>query len=617
MTTPFIRRCIVTGLSTLAFSMAAPSASAAIRAPWLDEPYTYVGDGESIQRVLQIFVHQFGLKVDIDTGVTATINGEIAERTPKEFLDRLASMHGFDWYLDSGTLYVSAISKRQRKMIKAPAGVISQLRSALDGAGVYQDRFGWGELVGQGQLLVYGPPAYVRRLSQMVDLIAAAPSGYEIALFPLKYANVEDRVITYRDKETTIPGVASIVRGIAGGIPDLASKKLPPLPPDVNKNVNANTNADILSRGPAPTIGTGTGTSDDATVSVGAWRASQGAAIIQSDVRMNALIVKAPPEMLSFYKRLIEQLDVDVPLVQIEVTILDIDSDYLDNVGVNWALSNTGSSRNIFDLNPMTATLNTILPRGLNLYSQINFLQRDGRGEVISKPSLLTMDNTAALFDSNETSYIRTRGERVAETKEVSAGLMFKVVPRVIRSDDPAHPELRKILLQIDIEDGKRVNSADAELPVFKKSTISTQAIVGDSESLLIAGHQHQERQTSTTKVPILGSLPLIGALFRHEKETSGRRTRFFIITPRIVSTLQLDNEVALPVFESSKEMRAGSDASKEPASTEPLSAPDKAPETPATNAVDTAAGTATDTTAGHATDPAANAATQQAPGNT
>ncbi|HEY4074874.1 MAG TPA: type III secretion system outer membrane ring subunit SctC [Herbaspirillum sp.] len=562
MTSLFFRRCVLIGLSTLALSSAAPVATAAIRAPWLDEPYTYVGNGESIQRVLQIFGRQFGLKVDIDTEVDDTINGEVAESTPKKFLDRMASMHGFDWYLDSGTLYISAIGKRQRKMIKAPAGVISQLRSALDGAGVYQERFGWGELVGQGQLLVYGPPAYVKRLTQTVDLIAAAPSGYEIALFPLKYANVDDRVISYRDKKTTIPGVASIVRGIAGGIPDLGGAASMPLAADANTNEDANMEAQLGNSAPADINANSIDLANkEANSGVGAWRASQGNVVIQSDVRMNALIVKAPPEMLSFYKRLIEQLDVDVPLVQIEVTILDIDSDYLDHVGVNWALSNTGSGgHSLFDLTPMAATINTILPRGLNLYAQIDFLQRDGHGEVISKPSLLTMDNTAALFDSNETSYIRTRGERVAETKEVSAGLMFKVIPRVIRSDDPAHPAPRKILLQIDIEDGKRVNSANAELPVFKKSTISTQAIVGDSESLLIAGHQHQERQVTTSRVPILGSLPLVGALFRNEKETSGRRTRFFIITPRIVSTLQLDNEVALPVFDKARDMRAGSD---------------------------------------------------------
>jgi type III secretion protein C len=553
MIAPIFRRNIIACLLALSFSTATTSASAAIRAPWLDEPYTYVGNGESIQRVLRIFGRQFGLLVEIDTEVNDPINGEIAEQTPRKFLDRLASMHGFDWYLDNGTLYISAIGKRERKIIKAPAGVISQLRGALEGAGVYQQRFGWGELGGQGQLLVYGPPAYVNRLSQTIDMIAAAPSGFEIALFPLKYANVDDRIISYRDKNTVIPGVASIVRGIAGGVPDLASGLAASASPDNNSAVDAGNVVNVQAvQETAPTA---------AGNDTGVWRSEQGNIVVQSDVRMNALIIKAPHEMLAFYRRLVEQLDVDVPLVQIEVTILDIDSDYLDNVGVKWALDNTGGGRNLFGASPMRAAINTILPSGLNLYAQINFLQKNGRGEIISKPSLLTMDNTAALFDSNETSYIRNQGERVAETKEVSAGLMFKVVPRVIRDNNAEQHGRRKILLQIDIEDGKRVNSTDAELPVFKKSTISTQAIVGDSESLLIAGHQHQERQTSTSRVPFFGSLPLIGGLFRNKNETSGRRTRFFIITPRIVNTLQLDNQAALPLFDTAQTMHAGSDA--------------------------------------------------------
>jgi type III secretion protein C len=157
---------------------------------------------------------------------------------------------------------------------------------------------------------------------------------------------------------------------------------------------------------------------------------------------------------------------------------------------------------------------------------------------------------------------------------------MLKVVPRVIRNGNPDAPDPqdpRKILLQIDIEDGKRVNSSDEELPVFKKSTISTQAIVGDSESLLIAGHQHQQRLTTTTRVPILGSLPLIGGLFRNERQTNDRRTRFFIITPRIVRTLQLDNAAALPAFEAAREMHAGSESAP-PA---PVTPAPSAPTTP------------------------------------
>jgi type III secretion protein C len=533
----------------LVLATSAASVQAAMHSPWLDEPYTYIGTGESLQRVLQIFGRQFGLKIDIDADIDESVSGKIAEQTPQKFLDRLASMHAFDWYLDNGCLYISAIEKRQRKIINAPAAVIGQLREALDGAGVYREGFGWGELVGQGQLLIYGPPAYVRRVTTTVDMIASAPSGYEIGVFLLKYANVEDRIIAYRDKETTIPGIASIVRGIAGSAPDHDSNSSVPAQSGSAGIDGSDTIAPVAA-------------SEASTNGKSAWRAAQGNAIIQPDVRLNALIIKAPPETLSFYRQLIAQLDTEVPLIQIEVTILDVDSDYLDNIGAEWAASSGSRSgdRNLFSLNPMTATLNTILPRGLNVYAKINFLQRNGRGEVISKPSLLTMDNTAALFDSNDISYIRTQGERVAEAKEVSAGLMFKVVPRVIHTGDDAHSAHRKILLQIDIEDGKRINSTDEELPVFKKSTISTQAIVGDSESLLIAGHQRQEHRRQTSRVPILGSLPLIGALFRNETESNERLTRFFIITPRIVSTLQLDNKTALPTFETARGMRAGSD---------------------------------------------------------
>lgn len=585
------RNYLATGLATALFTLAVltpPGASAGT--PWLEEPYTYVGNGESIQRVLDIFGRQFGLKVDVGNDVAGAINGEVAEMTPGRFLDRLSSMHGFDWYLDAGILHISSINRRVRKIVKAPASVIGQLRNALGGAGVYESRFGWGELVGQGQLLISGPPAYVARLEQTIAMIATAPSGFQIALFPLKYANVEDREIVYRDKRTVIPGVATIVRSLAGGLPDRRTaagaagadnRQFPDTPAsiaitsarpgllqDIPSMFGRQGYATAQATTAAPRFdGPPAGNSDGSAAglqpgsdTVGNWRAYQGAAIVEADVRTNSLIIKAPPEMLAFYKQLIEQLDTEAPLVQIEVTILDIDSDYLENVGAKWALSNAHGGANLFDLSPLTATINTILPRGFNLNAQINLMQRDGHGEVISKPSLLTMDNTAALFDSSETSYIRTTGRNTSDAVPVRAGLSFKVVPRVIRTNAEKGDGNRKILLQIDIEDGKRINDTQQELPVFKQSTISTQAIVGENESLLIAGHQRSELQTVNTSVPGLGAIPLLGQLFRHKQENIMRRTRFFVITPRIVQTLALDNDVAMPVMETARGMRSGSD---------------------------------------------------------
>lgn len=589
------RNYLATGLAATLFTFAAlapPTASAGT--PWLEEPYTYVGNGESIQRVLDIFGRQFGLKVDVGNDVAGAINGEVAEMTPGRFLDRLSSMHGFDWYLDAGVLHISSINRRVRKIVKAPASVIGQLRNALGGAGVYESRFGWGELVGQGQLLISGPPAYVARLEQTIAMIATAPSGFQIALFPLKYANVEDREIVYRDRRTVIPGVATIVRSLAGGLPDrrtaagtdnrqftdkpagMANTATRPgllqdIPSLFGRQGYAAAQATVAAPRfdgePASNPDGGAAGLQTGSDAAGNWRAYQGAAMVEADIRTNSLIIKAPPEMLAFYKQLIEQLDTEAPLVQIEVTILDIDSDYLENVGAKWALSNTHGGANLFDLSPLTATINTILPRGFNLNAQINLMQRDGHGEVISKPSLLTMDNTAALFDSSETSYIRTTGRNTSDAVPVRAGLSFKVVPRVIRTNAENGDGNRKILLQIDIEDGKRINDTQQELPVFKQSTISTQAIVGENESLLIAGHQRSELQTVNTSVPGLGAIPLLGQLFRNKQENIMRRTRFFVITPRIVQTLVLDNDAAMPVMETARSMRSGSDpASDHPA---------------------------------------------------
>jgi len=265
---------------------------------------------------------------------------------------------------------------------------------------------------------------------------------------------------------------------------------------------------------------------------------------------LNAVIVKAAPEVQPLYRQLIEQLDVDVPLVQIEVTILDVDNDLAQNLGVDWGLSNIpGAAAAGIVGGPVAAAITTILPRGFNLSAKVHLLETEGRGQIVSKPSLLTMDNAEALLDMNETSFIRTVGERVAEARPVSAGLMFKVTPRVVTTED----NNKRVVLQVDIEDGKRINPTSEELPVLRNSTVSTQAMVNDGESLLIAGNQRNELQKSTSQVPVLGSIPGIGALFRHTRETKYNRTRVFVLTPHVVRPLTASGAaVSEPAFQQS-----------------------------------------------------------------
>lgn len=504
-----------------------------IGAPWLAQPYTYTGDRQPLTTVLRDFGRQFGLNVRVASGISGIVNGRVSAESPGKFLEQLGGLHGFDWFVDSGTLYVTPLSARIRRMLKVPPPMIAQVRSALQGLGLFNPRYGWGELGNQGQIIVSGPPAYVARIEEVIRNIASTPNNVQVAVYRLKYANVQDRTIKYRDREIVVPGVATILRGLE------------------------------------ETGATSVHGEDDASSAESEWGSFQRSAVIASDIRLNAIIVKASPDAQPFYRQLISQLDVNVPLVQIEVAILDIDSDLAENIGVNWALGNIASTAAGVAAGvagaPFSAALTTVLPRGFDLSARVHLLEKEGRGQVISKPSLLTMDNLQALFDTSETSYIRTVGERVVETTPVSAGLMLKVTPRVI---DTAPGEQRRILLQVDIEDGKRMNSTAEELPVLKTSTISTQAVIGDAESLLIAGHQRQEQQRSVERVPVLGSLPGIGALFRNTHDSQLNRTRFFVVTPRIVNTLSVEGTAGSDAFRQSQDMGAGIDT------TQPLTLP-------------------------------------------
>ena len=89
--------------------------------------------------------------------------------------------------------------------------------------------------------------------------------------------------------------------------------------------------------------------------------------------------------------------------------------------------------------------------------------------------------------------------------------------------------------MSINIQDGKDASKESQSVPIINNSSLNTQAIVHESESLLIGGFYKEENETSTTKIPVLGDLPILGTLFRSDKESKSRKVRMFLITPRII----------------------------------------------------------------------------------
>ncbi|MEK8029959.1 type III secretion system outer membrane ring subunit SctC [Ideonella sp. DXS29W] len=494
-------------------------------------PFIYKARGSTLRDVLKDFAKTYGATVASTLPGNLPLDGKFEGNSAEDFLDRLALAHQFTWFFYNGKLYISPQQDRVSQRIDIGEMTASDVKQALLGLGLYEPKFGWGELQEESAVLVSGPRDYVQLVKQAIgrEIETGDP---ETLMFRLKYAFLEDRQLTYRDKVVTVPGVLSILRNLAR---DTQSQ---------NNNLNDGGGAGSSSRlrtsgnsSPKP----GGDVPRNAPTTGGGRRESP--AIIEGDVRTNTIIVRDQPKRHAMYRSMIERLDVPQSMVEIEAIIIDVERSRLKELGVDWASAfGSGSGRSTVEMNnldaaklasPGTLTINN-LGRFL---AKVRALEGEGEASIVAKPTVMTMDNLGAVIDLSRTVYIRLVGERVASAEPVTAGTFLKVTPNIVR--EGGEPQVR---LFIDIEDGSvsepAVNGTTVSgTPTVERSTVATQMVVQDQQSLIVGGFNVRTKASSTNGVTGLGRIPLIGGLFRNDNAEQRTRERMFIITPRVVNT--------------------------------------------------------------------------------
>jgi type III secretion protein C len=561
-----------------------PVPAAAAPPPWSEASFTYLADNQKLTEVLTRFARTFGLEAQLTDLVRASdvgVSGKITTASPTEFLNQMGAAYGLSWFVQNGVLYVSKSNERATQAIVPPGISSASLKNALTELGIIEPKFGWGEIADRGMALVSGPPAYVRLVAQVVAELPQMAVDQQVQVFKLKHAPVDDRTIFFRDKQITTSGVASILRGLisgqssGGGTSVMLSELASPLRTGIaplsslaqlgngNSGVgygaggvvgNASGNTAGNNAGSSAGGNAGTSAGGDAGSSAGnGGRSGSGgasapgtpvmapAAVIQADSRMNSVIIRDRPERMPIYRELIAILDVPSQLIEIEALIVDVNSSSIDQLGVDWSgrigrLSASVTAGGALSAAATSATLGIegatgVIGDAANfLLTRINALESRGAARILSRPSILTMDNLGALIDLSETFYIQSVGERVSNVTPVSVGVTLNVTPHIVEGNGR-----RSIQLVVDIEDGSIQDRQIQSLPTVRRSTIGTQAVMGERESLLIGGFNSEQNVRQKDGVPVLGRMPFIGPLFSKTSTTVERRERLFVITPRIV----------------------------------------------------------------------------------
>jgi type III secretion protein C len=445
-----------------------------------------------------------------------------------------------------------------RSIFTNSSGPSNNLRQVMTNLGLLNPRFGWGELPDQGVVILSGPPAYVRLIESTIAALPSAPGGQQIALFRLKHASVEDRTIVFRDREIITPGVANILRNLVTGA--TSASGLRTVPALSQASSTATEGGAEASNSSPPT--------SNSTTPVNPARMKPS---IQSDTRINAIIVQDTPDRMPMYKQLIEQLDVPTPLIEIEALIIDVNSSRLAELGISWNavgsgqraalgfgnVNGTPSNNTISFVASGASGVNpsTIIANGADYFvARLRALEQQGDASIQSRPSIMTTENLGAVIDLSETFYLQTTSERSTLVTPITAGITLRVTPRLV-----GNGEEQMVRLSVDIEDGQiKQPTTVGGTPSVIRGVVSTEASVYQHESLLIGGYNSIQSVKGTDKVPMLGDIPVFGTMFRSTSNSVQRRERLFLIRSKVLrSTSPEEKPLPTPSPESAEPLAA------------------------------------------------------------
>lgn len=533
----------------MVFAAGLPDASALAAEPeWQNENLTVQVQEQPLDRFLHDFFAANGMKVLVNDSVGGRISGKFDDPPEKIFTD-VVKAYGLLPYFDGAVTHISMSSDVQSRSFELPPKQLDRVLKSLITQGL-SDRYQSVHVLRSDNLIkARGAPEFILDVEKIVRSVApekkprpatvaveALPLPDEIVFrtFPLKYASATDVTLFQGGREFTIPGVASVLRSVVGDgqSPTITTMHFghsgPTRVPGIREREYAG--------GAASTVDTALDDRPDHTqiTSGGVATDRPLVARIEAERNLNAVIVRDYADTLPVYEQLILQLDQEPTLVEIQVTIIDVDKSKLRDLGVDWQYADSKTEARFGGGDVIGQNggllLNTVLDDTGRFVSRVNALAVTGSADVVSRPQVLTLSNLEAVLASDQSFFVRVAGNEDVDLFNVTVGTTLRVIPNIVgNADDP------QIRLLVSIEDGSLTPEAVDDIPIVDKSTLSTQAIIYDGESLLLGGLVRDSVVSDTTKVPVLGDVPLLGRVFKRTTEVKTSTERLFLITPRVV----------------------------------------------------------------------------------
>jgi len=314
---------------------------------------------------------------------------------------------------------------------------------------------------------------------------------------------------------------------------------------------------------------------------------SQGGTLLSNrgnvavDERTNTLLLQDTADRLADIRRLVATLDIPVRQVLIEARIVIVNDDFKRDLGARvgyttvqangnngiWttsgtaaatdtaigsALNNLGTNGTPYPVNIPTGTtgapqrynVNLPVPSPAGSFAlgilgsnyivdlELSAAQAETRAEVISSPRVITANQKEATIEQGtEIPYQQSASSGATTISFKKAVLSLKVTPQITPDN--------RIILDLDVKKDTigtiTVASGGVNVPSIDTQEVVTQVLVNDGQTVVLGGILTTTHRDDQTKVPFLGDVPILGALFRETSKTNDKDELLIFVTPKIV----------------------------------------------------------------------------------
>jgi type IV pilus assembly protein PilQ len=286
---------------------------------------------------------------------------------------------------------------------------------------------------------------------------------------------------------------------------------------------------------------------------------------VTSDERTNTLLVQDTADKLEEIRQLVARLDISVRQVMIESRVVIASDNFARELGVRFGYNrlqineNKGDFNEIYGGRPGTLTsedywgtlVDDTIPLMVDLpapnaTSAVNFLigkigsrllqlelsamEKEGRGEIVSNPRIITSDKQSATIEVGKKIPVVTPGtqDNPPTVEYQDASLKLEVTPHIT-------PDNRIIMgLKVSKDEADRSFEVQGN-PVINQRKIETNVLVDNGETVVLGGVYERTRTSQKERVPWLGSLPVVGNLFKNNARLETNEELLIFVTPRIL----------------------------------------------------------------------------------